>query len=466
MIGFARVFTVGGITVVKPGYRKVTCSVSRFLWLVLLVFVAYEPCFGMPLEDPEEKYKAYMPMGEDFPGTVSSDAERVTETFSFQLKSRDLSPLRMELPPRHQISTGLYRVPGEPITIEQKSLSYDPWGQWPRVRIGAHSVIFTEHDPEQLKRVGRATDRFQLREGVQQDRDRASGLIYIESDENGSDSFDITISGAVRAPWFKLGRDTPEQWRNDIRHYPAPWAELEGKYSVLALPSAMVRDLEDPTPIINFYDQVIQRAHALTGLSDNDEDERDRAPDNLYRFTIDVQQWRHSLATASVDGFTLYWLAFNNPFRWLDSNDPMVFDVLFHEVGHSLEPVHFLFEPPGATEAFADLIVYGNQYRRGYWFLGDRIESAGFIFLSDAAHNGAMPSLMWLLASFVEYFHHGYDPRIWAENSKVMESWKGAFMIQLVNQISDDFIQKLYRTFRHTPEHLLPAKDNQQEKTD
>ncbi|WP_230459780.1 hypothetical protein, partial [Sansalvadorimonas verongulae] len=78
-----------------------------------------------------------------------------------------------------------------------------------------------------------------------------------------------------------------------------------------------------PTPIINFYDQVIQRAHALTGLSDNDEDERDRAPDNLYRFTIDVQQWRHSLATASVDGFTLYWLAFNNPFRWLDSNDPM-----------------------------------------------------------------------------------------------------------------------------------------------
>ncbi|MTI11710.1 hypothetical protein E1189_01170, partial [Sansalvadorimonas verongulae] len=149
-----------------------------------------------------------------------------------------------------------------------------------------------------------------------------------------------------------MGRDTAEQWREYIRHYPAPWAELEGKYSALVLPSAMVRNIEDPTPIINFYDQVIQRAHALTGLSDNDEDERDRAPDNLYRFTIDVQQRRRSLATASGYGFTLYWLAFNNPFRWLDSNDPMASDVLFHEVGHSLEPVHFFFEPPGATEAF------------------------------------------------------------------------------------------------------------------
>ncbi|MTI15226.1 M60 family metallopeptidase, partial [Sansalvadorimonas verongulae] len=203
-------------------------------------------------------------------------------------------------------STGLYRVPGEPITIEQKSLAYDPWGQRPRVRIGAHTLIYTTYDPGKLKRVGVATDSFKLREGVQQDRDRASGLIYIESDENGTDSFDITISGAVRAPWFKLGRDTPEQWRNYIRYYPAPWAELEGKYSVLTLPSAMVQDVEDPTPIINFYDQVVQKAHALVGLSDNDEDECDKAPDNLYRFVIDVQQRdKNVLATAHQYGFTL-----------------------------------------------------------------------------------------------------------------------------------------------------------------
>ncbi|MTI15227.1 hypothetical protein E1189_19730, partial [Sansalvadorimonas verongulae] len=336
-----------------------------------------------------------MPTGDDFPGTVGRDAERVTETFSFQLKSRGLPSLRMKFPPRHQISTGLYRVPGEPITIEQKSLPYDPWGQRPRVRVGAHNLIFTEHGPEKLQRVGRATDSFQLREGVQQDRDRASGLIYIESDENADEnesvSFDITISGAVRAPWFKLGRDTPEQWRDYIRYYPAPWAELEGKYSVLTLPSAMVQDLEDPTPIINFYDQVIQKAHALTGISDNHEDMRDKAPDNLYRFVVDVQQWRRALATANVYGFTLYWLALNNPFRWLDSNDFLASDILLHEVAHSLEPVHSLFEPPGANEAFADLLVYGDHYRQGDWFLGRRREIAGLTFVRDDSFYGNIP---------------------------------------------------------------------------
>ncbi|MTI11631.1 M60 family metallopeptidase, partial [Sansalvadorimonas verongulae] len=87
-------------------------------------------------------------------------------------------------------------------------------------------------------------------------------------------------------------------------------------------------------------------------------------------------------------------------------------------------------------------------------------------FLTDTARNGAMPSFMWLLAPIAEYFHSGYDPRIWVENSRTMVNWKGAFMVELVNHLSDDFIPKLYHRFRHTPESLLPEKDNQQEKTD
>ncbi|MTI15225.1 hypothetical protein E1189_19720 [Sansalvadorimonas verongulae] len=70
------------------------------------------------------------------------------------------------------------------------------------------------------------------------------------------------------------------------------------------------------------------------------------------------------------------------------------------------------------------------------------------------------------MASIFESFSNGYDSRIWAENLRVMVNWKKAFMIELVSHLSDDFIQKLYRRFRHTPENLLPDKDNQQEKTD
>ena len=68
-------------------------------------------------------------------------------------------------------------------------------------------------------------------------------------------SADFTITGAVKAPWFKLGRDSQEHWRETLRHEPAPWADLEGDHAVLTLPSIRIRDLDDPTPIIRFYDQ-------------------------------------------------------------------------------------------------------------------------------------------------------------------------------------------------------------------
>ncbi|MTI12009.1 hypothetical protein E1189_02920 [Sansalvadorimonas verongulae] len=407
-------------------------------------------------------------MGIDFPGTVSRDEERVTETFSFQLNPRDLSPLRMLSPPRHQISTGLYRVPGEPVTIELRSLSLEPSGIKPKLRIGAHALDLNQYYlADQQKRVGYASDSFDLREGVLQDHDRTSGLIYIESDKNGSDSFDITISGAVRAPWFKLGRDSAEQWREYIRDYPAPWAELEGRYSVLTLPSAMVRDLEDPTPVINFYDQLIKRAHALAGLSDNADDERDKAPDNLYRFVIDAQlspgEYRANSHNYSV---MLHWLGFHNPFRWIDSNDSIIFNTLLHEVAHKFESAHRLFEPPGSTQVFADLFIYGDHYRKGYGFLGRRIEIAGLTIPQDDSYYGNVLSFMWLLASFIENHGKGYYPYIWSEHPEVMVNWKKAFMVELVNHLSDAFIPELYHQFRHTPEHLLPDKDNQQEKTD
>ncbi|MTI12008.1 hypothetical protein E1189_02915 [Sansalvadorimonas verongulae] len=409
-----------------------------------------------------------MPMGINFPGTVESDAERVTETFSFQLNPRDLSPLRMQYPPRHQVSTGLYRVPGEPVTIELRSLSAESSDIKPELRIGAHALDLNNFHPSyKKKRIGYTSDLFPLREGVLQDRKWASGLIYIESDQNGSDTFDITISGAVKAPWFKLGRDTAEQWRQYIRDYPAPWAELEGQYSVLTLPSALVRDLEDPTPVIHFYDQVVKRAHALAGLNDNADDERDKAPDRLYRFVMDVQLTQENpIAISNNYGVMLRWLGFDNPFRWIDPNDSVVFDLLLHEIGHALEPVDHLFELPGSSQVFADLFIYGDHYRKGDWFLGRRINVAGLTMPYDDSSYGNILSFVWLFASFIENYNYGYDPYIWSESPEVMVSWKGAFMVELVRHLSDAFIPELYHRFRHTPEHLLPDKDNQQEKTD
>ena len=449
--------------------------VLRYIWGICLVFIICKPCFGNSLffedpEAPEEIYKRYMPMGGDFPDTLDASTERVTETFSFQLHPRDFSPLRMAYPPRNQKSTGLYKVPGEPITVELHSSPPNQSKASPYLVIGTHALGISPSGTILGEPVV-ASHSFELRGDLTYvNTKQASGLVYLESDVVGTDSFEVTISGAVRAPWFKVGRDTPEQWRDIIRHYPAPWAELEGELAILALPSEMIRHIDDPTPIINYYDQVVRDASTLVGLRAHAGDERDRVPDLPFRFVMDVNFYLNMVNAWSFEkGIGLNWIAFGNPFRWIDPEYYYARYTLLHELGHLYEPAyeHTALEPPGASEGFASFLAYAEQAQEGYWFLGARIEVLGLTYLCDDALFGYLPSFFWILTGLLHpVLGKEYDPHIWANNSNTMIVWKKAFMIQLVRYCSHEVIAKLYRQIRYVPEHELPASGNQQARTD
>ena len=62
---------------------------------------------------------------------------------------------------------------------------------------------------------------------------------------------------------------------------------------------------------------------------------------------------------------TLNWLVYEDPWIWLQPDSPQVRALVMHELGHNYEPAGERFEPPGAEEAFADLIQYGWQSARG-----------------------------------------------------------------------------------------------------
>ena len=449
--------------------------VLRYIWGICLVFITCIPCFGKSLffedpEGPEEIYRRYMPMGEDFPGTVDASADRVTETFSFQLHPRDFSPLRMAFPPRNQKSTGLYRVSGDPVTVELHSSTPNQSGARPYLVIGTHALGIAP-SRKVLGEPVAAWHSFQFKEGlISVNTEKGSGLVYLESDVVGTDSFEVTISGAVRAPWFKLGRDTPEEWRDIIRHYPAPWAELEGELAILALPSEMVRHIDDPTPIINYYDQVVRDTSTMVGLRAHAGDERDRAPDLPFRFVMDVDFRLNMVNAWSFNkGIGLNWIAFGNPFRWIDPEYYYARFILLHELGHIYEPTyeHTRLEPPGAMEAFAGFLVYGIQSQEDYWVLGSRWRLISWKILGDDFLNGYFPSFFWILTRLLyPVFEEEFDPHIWANNDHTMEKWKQAFMMQLVRYCSHEVIAKLYRQIRYVPEHELPASGNQQARTD
>ena len=382
----------------------------------ILLLILEPPAYsGLLFSEPEQTYQHLMPSGDEFPGSVPKGAERINQTLLFSLHPRSFSELRLHFPPINRKSTGLYRVPGEPVTIRVDSAPGNTSHRRPFIRIGAHTDNLINIPPSQRKRVAFASDIMKLEEAIQHDRDWASGLIYFESNGVGTDSFEVTIFGGARAPWFKLGRDSLAQWNDEIRHYPAPWAELEGEHTILTLPSAMIRDLDDPIAVVTAYDQLVRDANALVGLTPDSSEPMDKAPDLPFRFVIDIQS-DYGSRSHSEYPIVLWWLENDNPMLYLEPDTIRSGYILRHELGHNYEPHNFAFEPPGAAQTFANLFIFAYQYNSGHWFLDTRREGSAFYYY--------LPSLSYVLDSISFIIGEGYDRTIWNPDADVMPSKK------------------------------------------
>lgn len=187
------------------------------------------------------------PSAASFPGAVPATARRETRRLEF-------SALR----PGWN-GTGLYAPPGEVVTLRvpaamvRKGVS---------VRVGAHT--------DRLWHLERWT-RFpevSLSRAIDAETVRVAsafgGAIYIEVPPGAALSqVWVSVSGAVAAPRFVHGVTPLAAWRETIRHAPGPWAELEGDHVILTVPSSVVRDLEDPDALMEFWDEMMRRCHEL-----------------------------------------------------------------------------------------------------------------------------------------------------------------------------------------------------------
>lgn len=196
---------------------------------------------------PPEEATAH-PLASQFPGDVPDDAPRVTKTVSID----------SAVPRWH--STGLYAAPGDVITISGGSKDL-------QVRIGAHSDKLYHLD--RWQRAPEITVEQPLVEGTTQIANSFGGPIYIVVNVAGSGIRDVTIENAVEMPYFKLGETDPAEWRESIRHRPAPWAELACDGVILTVPSESARKLEDPTELMEHW-QAVQDTNADLASIDRD----------------------------------------------------------------------------------------------------------------------------------------------------------------------------------------------------
>ena len=186
----------------------------------------------------------------DFPGEPPAGAPRVTRQVTVDAR----------VPQWH--STGLHAAPGEVITVTvPEDFAKRGW----KVRIGCHSDSIAGLDT--WRRAPEITRVFALDKPVTQAASPFGGLIYIEVPRRGgSGEASVTIAGAVRAPYFKLGQTDPAQWRAELRSLPGPWAELEGRYMTVTVPSENIRNLDAPEEVCQFWDRVQEANARLAAL--------------------------------------------------------------------------------------------------------------------------------------------------------------------------------------------------------
>lgn len=198
---------------------------------------------------PPERVTAH-PAAASFPGAVPPDAPRVAKSIDVDTR----------VPAWH--STGLYAPPGEVIEVEVPETAA---GKGLAVQIGCHTDSLWHLDS--WSRAPEIVRSFPIASPIVKAANAFGGLVYIVvPDRCQLGRLKVTVRGAVEAPHFVLGRTTPEEWRDAVRHRPAPWAELECSKVIISLPSQHVRQLDDPVPLMELWSSIVDACASLAAM--------------------------------------------------------------------------------------------------------------------------------------------------------------------------------------------------------
>lgn len=295
---------------------------------------------------PASQIQAH-PGAATFPGEVPGDAT---------LTARDIA-IDLATPGWH--STGLYAVAGKPLGVV---LAAEALTHGLAVRIGCHTDGLWHH--ESWERVPEIAMRVLLAEERTTVASPFGGPVYIDVPGGVKGSTSVRIEGAVEAPRFVLGSTTPAQWKIQ-REAPAPWAELETAKVILSVPSESIRGLEDPTPLLAYWDRILDAAADLATIP------RDRTRPERY---VPDQQisagYMHS-------GYPI--MTHLDAVADMTQVDRLAQGSwgLFHELGHNHQDGMWTFD--GTVEVTCNLFsmyicqeVCGLEPREGHDALADR----------------------------------------------------------------------------------------------
>ena len=199
----------------------------------------------------------------EFPGEVPANATRVTTTVSVDGNQSGLPSNFGYAGARAHVrmSTGLYAAPGDVVTVTLPSEIVDS-GTY--VLIGAHSDKLWSKS--QLHRHPEIVRWWYVDDVSMEVGNAFGGPIYIAIEPGSTlGVFQVNFTNAVEAPMFVLGETYDFEWIYSESDNPAPWAELVSDNFIMTVPSHEIRDLTNPTDLMDWWDIALEMEHELYG---------------------------------------------------------------------------------------------------------------------------------------------------------------------------------------------------------
>ena len=282
------------------------------------------------------------PTAEAFPGPVAAGARPVRRR------------LELDTATPGWRSTGLWALPGEPVTV----LFDAEVDEAALAAAGLTVQIGVWRDPQNFP------ERVRLPQAIRRDpvlgrrvhsASAIGGPVLIDlprglAETLGRASITVDIRGAVPMPRFRLGETDLEQWRDEIRHHPAPWAELASDHLEFSVPADVVRTLDRPDLVMEHWDRVHTAMQRLEPRSPS------HWPDRPYRYVADRR---------------LSW-----GYMYCPANDPIVIPMSAADEMVDLEQ----FDADGPHQLWGHYHEMGHAHQNSMWTFGGTGEVTVNIF--------------------------------------------------------------------------------------
>ncbi|HBB6179745.1 TPA: lipoprotein metalloprotease SslE [Escherichia coli] len=365
---------------------------------------------------------------EKYPGAVSAEGEKVTETISLYSNPTKWFAGNMQ-------STGLWAPAQKEVTIES-SASVPV-----TVTVAlADDLTGREKHEVALNRPPKVTKTYDLKAN-----DKVTfkvpygGLIYIKGNSPKNESAEFTFTGVVKAPFYKDG-----EWKNALNS-PAPLGELESDAFVYTTPKKNLEASNFTGGVAEFAKDLDTFASSMNDFyGRNDEDGKHRMftyknlTGHKHRFTNDVQI---SIGDAH-SGYPVMNSSFSTNSTTLPTT-PLNDWLIWHEVGHNAAETPLTV--PGATEVANNVLALYMQDR----YLGKMNRVADDItvapeYLEESngqawARGGAGDRLL-MYAQLKEWAEKNFDIKQWYPEGDLPEFYsdregmKGWNLFQLMHR--------------------------------